>query len=516
QSLGKFGGDTDNWEWPRHTADFSMFRIYTDKDGKPASYSADNIPLKPKYHFPISIKGLAEGDFAMIMGFPGTTERFLTSYGLEETMNITNRLTYEIRTVKINVLRKEMAASQEVRIKYASKYASCSNYWKYSLQQNKALKNLNTIEVKREIERNYLNWAKTQESTKYTEALSKIKNGYKGRAEAQVAIEYLSEGLLSGPELLYFAFRQSNNIAEFLEGKDVEKNAELRKKTMKAIDDFYKNFDIEVERKLLTEMIDYTYKNLDKNYYPEFFDNVLAKKFKGNASKYADYILKNSIFSSKDKLLAAIDGGKFRKTVVNDAAFAAGNSAMQMMRSIYNKTDKFDDDIADGEHYFVKGILKMNSEKFFAPDANSTIRLTYGNIKEYEPKDGVTYHFYTTLKGVIEKEDPNSTEFIVPEKIKTLYKNRDYGQYADKNGELPVCFITNNDITGGNSGSPVLDADGNLIGLAFDGNGEAMSGDIDFEENLQRCINLDVRYMLFIIDKVADAKHLIDEMTLVK
>jgi hypothetical protein len=516
QSLGKFGGDTDNWEWPRHTADFSMFRIYTDKDGKPAAYSKDNIPLKPKYHFPLSIRGLAEGDFAMVMGFPGTTERFLTSYGLEENMNVTNRLRYEIRTVKINVLRAEMAASQAVRIKYASKYATCSNYWKYSLQQNKALKNLNTIDVKREIESNYLAWAKNQSDPQYAKALNKLKNAYQGRNKAEIANSYISEGILSGTELPYFAYRQANNIADFLQETDAAKKADLKKVMLKAIDDFYKDFDLEVERKLIAQMFDYTYQNINKQYSPVVFETVLAKKFKGNTVKYADYIIKNTVFASKEKLLAAIDGGKFFKIIQKDAAFEVGYFTIKQIREIYKQTDNFDDEIAEGEHYFVKGILKMNSENLLYPDANSTLRLSYGNVKEYEPRDGVTYHFYTTLKGVIEKENPNSTEFIVPEKIKELYKNRDYGQYADKNGELPVCFITNNDITGGNSGSPVLDAAGNLIGLAFDGNSEAMSGDIDFEENLQRCISLDVRYMLFVIDKFANAKYLIDEMTLIK
>jgi len=531
QSMGKFGGDTDNWEWPRHTADFSMFRVYTDKDGNPATYSKENIPLKPKHFFPISIKGLEEGDFAMIMGFPGTTQRFLTSYGLKETMEVTNKLIYNIRSVKINVLRKEMAANQEIRIKYATKYAQCSNYWKYALQQNKALQKLNTMQVKQDIEQKYSDWAAKQENPEYAKALPMIKTAYENRRNAEQAQIYIAEGLLSGPELLLFAYRQTNNIAEYHAEKDLAKKAELKKNLIKKIDIFLKNFDVNVERKLLVNMIDYTYKNLDRNDYPLFFRDILEKKFKGDIPKYVDYILANTIFTSKEKMIALINDDKalteyFKQNpkdkncmkckFVQDAAFYAGASSINKLRALYKSVATDDDNIEEGMHYFVAGILKMNKGKLFASDANSTIRLTYGNVLSYEPKDAVKYRYYTTLKGVIEKEDSTSTEFIVPQKLKELYEKKDFGRYADKNGELPVCFITNNDITGGNSGSPVIDAKGNLIGLAFDGNGEAMSGDIDFEKNLQRCIALDVRYMLFIIDKFADAKYLVDEMKIVK
>jgi hypothetical protein len=521
-SMGKFGGDTDNWEWPRHTADFSMFRIYTDKDGNPASYSADNVPLKPKHHFPISIKGIKDGDFAMVMGFPGTTERFLTSYGLEQTINVQNRLIHDIRSVKIDVLRKEMAANQKVKIQYATKYATCSNYWKYAKQQNKALKQLNTMAVKREIEANYLNWAKQQNNENYTSALTKIKDGYKANAKAEEAQLYIAEGILTGPELPLFAFSQINAIAQIIYTDDVEFAETQKNKFVKKVDNFYKNFDINVEQKLLVNMVEYVYKNLAKEYYPKFLTDVLVKKFKGNVPKFVDYILKNTMFSSKEKVLSALDDKKLRKTIlsekpkIDDAAFELGSSALEMLRYLYQSTEKASENMEIGEHYFVDGILQINKDKLIAPDANSTIRLTYGNVFPYKPRDGVFYNYYTTLKGVMEKEDATNTEFVVPEKLKTLFKNKNYGQYADKNGEVPVCFITNNDITGGNSGSPVIDADGNLIGLAFDGNSEAMSGDIDFEENMQRCINLDVRYMLFIIDKFAGCNRLIDEMTIVK
>ncbi|MDR1757913.1 MAG: S46 family peptidase [Bacteroidales bacterium] len=518
-SMGKFGGDTDNWEWPRHTADFSMFRIYTDKDGNPASYSKENVPLKPKHFFPVSIKGLKEGDFAMIMGFPGTTKRFLTSYGLNETMNITNQLRYDIRTVKINVLREKMAASRKVRIQYATKYATCSNYWKYSIQQNKALKNLNTLAVKQAIEHDYQQWAENQSNPKYKEALGKIEDAYNQRAKNRASLLYLTEGILSGTETPYFALQQVDNLMQLLPLQDADSIETMKTNIKKEWEDFYKDFAPEVERELLANMLGYVHKNMNKEDYPEFITNVLEKKFRGDASKYADFIISKSVFASREKLEAVLshtNGKKMGKILMNDPAFVIGLSTYQRYQELGSMSRRANSAIAEGERYFVDGLLQMKKDHLFAPDANSTIRLTYGNVREYEPKDGVTYHYYTTLKGVMQKEDPSNSEFIVPEKLKTLYQKKDFAPYSDKNGDLPVCFITNNDITGGNSGSPVLDAMGNLIGLAFDGNSEAMSGDIDFEEDMQRCINLDVRYMLFIIDKFAGAKHLLEEMSIVK
>ncbi|MDR1793667.1 MAG: S46 family peptidase [Bacteroidales bacterium] len=515
-SMGKFGGDTDNWEWPRHTADFSMFRIYTDKNGNPAPFSKDNVPLKPKHFFPISVKGIQDGDFAMVMGFPGTTERFLTSYGLQETMDITNKLRYEIRTVKINILRDEMAADPQVRIQYASKYASCSNYWKYSFQQNKALKALNTMAIKQQEEAKYLQWAENQSNPKYKDALNLIQKGYQDRAETEKALSYIIEGIITGPEILYFAYRKVSEILS-LSRIDSQDTVEMMKaELLKEIDDFYKDFNPDVEKKLLANLLEYTYKNLDYTYHPAFFTNIFYKKFKTNGEKYANYIMSKSVFASAEKLKATLNDKNVGKILLADPAFVAGVSALRKYRELYLKNATFEEGIEEGSRYFVDGILKINKDKNYAPDANSTIRLTYGNVGQYDPRDGVTYHYYTTLEGVMQKEDPTNSEFIVPQRLKDLYAKKDFGQYADKNGNLPVNFITNNDITGGNSGSPVIDGEGNLIGLAFDGNSEAMSGDIDFEENLQRCINLDVRYMLFIIDKYAGASNLIKEIKIVK
>lgn len=512
-SMGKFGGDTDNWEWPRHTADFSMFRIYTAPDGSPAEYSKDNIPLKPKHFLPISIKNINEGDFAMILGFPGTTERFITSYGLEETMDVTNKLRFEIRTVKINVLREEMKNDPEIKIQYASKYARCSNYWKYSEQQNKALKKLRTMMIKKDIENDYMNWAEANTDSKYKEALSLIENAYKKRQQYAVARMYLIEGLISGPELPYFAY-QCSGLISALEKKDkalIDKNIALIKESANA---FYKDYNADTEKKIIVAMFEYVYKNLDKQFHPDFFA-IVESKYKGNFNLYVDDMFKNSIFSTQEKLFAFLDKPNL-KVLQKDMVMIAGNSILEKYLEINGLYRKNSEGLDKGERLFIDGTLKMNPDKVMCPDANSTIRLTYGNVKNYNPRDGIAYNYYTTLEGVIEKEDPNNQEFEVPEKLKKLYEAKDFGPYMNKNNELPTCFITNNDITGGNSGSPVINGEGQLIGIAFDGNSEAMSGDIDFEENLQRCINLDIRYALFIIDKYAEAHNLIDEMVIIQ
>lgn len=510
-SMGKFGGDTDNWEWPRHTADFSMFRIYTAPDGTPANFSEENIPLKPKHYLPVSTKGIEDGDFAMVMGFPGTTNRYLTSFGLEETMNITNKLRFEIRDVKIMILREEMKASQKVRIQYASKYARCSNYWKYSEQQNKALKQLNTMGVKKDIEKQYTKWANNNKNEKFKEALTLIESAYKNRQAYAIARMYLIEGLISGPELPYFAY-QCSGLVSALESKDqdkIDKNIEALREAGK---DFYKDYNQETEKKLIAAMFEYTYNNLDKQFHPDFFA-VIEKKFKGDFEKFVDKAFAKSIFATEESFNAFLDNPK-AKTLQKELLLIAGTSIINKYREVNGSFWSNSTGLEKGRRIFVEGLMTINNSKLMYPDANSTIRLTYGKVGKYDPRDGVAYDYYTTLKGVIEKEDPTSTEFIVPQKLKDLYYAKDYGKYANKDGELVTCFITDNDITGGNSGSPVINGEGHLIGLAFDGNSEAMSGDIDFEENLQRCINLDVRYALFIIDKYAGAKNLIEEMDL--
>ena len=507
-SMGKFGGDTDNWSWPRHTCDFSMFRIYTAPDGSPADYSKDNVPLTPKHHLPVSAGEINDGDFAMVMGFPGSTDRFVTTYGLEETMDINNKLVHELRTVRINILREEMAADQAVRIKYDSKYASCSNYWKMANEQNKALQALNTMQVKRNVEKEYSDWARFQRSPKYNNALGLIKDGYAARRSVREAQLYINEGLIGGSEVLSLAIRI---------GKMMETNPEFDFSTSeKMFNSFYKDYDENVEKRVAAAMFGYVYAHMNPDLCPNFL-KVANKKYKGDWTKYVDDLYKASIFANQENL------GKYMlkpnaKQLEKDPMILAGKEVMEIAKQLGEAVpQKSKDNLKRGIRDFTDGILQLNEgRRLVAPDANSTIRLTYGNVMSYDPKDGVNYKYYTTLKGVLEKEDPENSEFIVPARLKELYAKKEFGRYANRRGEMPTCFITNNDITGGNSGSPVINAKGVLIGLAFDGNSEAMSGDIDFEENLQRCICLDSRYMLWVIDVYAGAKNLIEEIDIVR
>jgi peptidase S46-like protein len=517
QSMGKFGGDTDNWMWPRHTADFSMFRIYTDPDGKPASYSDENIPLKPNHHLPVSAKGVEEKDFAMIMGFPGTTNRYLTSFGLEETMKITNQNRYDIRTLKLDIMGKDMLKDAKVRIQYASKHAGSANYWKYSSEQNKALAKLNTMGHKQKIEKGYLDWAnkKSKRASKYGEALDMISQAYSERKDVMNSSSYLREALLSGAEMPVFAIRTSGLksllAAETQDTTAIKKSISNLRKSAKG---FYKNYNTPTDQKLMAGMYKMYAENIAAEQQPKIF-KTFAEDYSNDYNKLAADVYAKSIFATSESYNKFLDAPEL-ETLENDIAFKIGNSILKKYKEIRSELSKGADQLKKGKRLFVDGLMHINKRKNLAPDANSSIRLTYGNVGGYSPKDGVYYKHFTSLKGVMEKEDPTNHEFVVPAKLKELYKKKDFGQYADKNGNLPVCFLTNSDITGGNSGSPVINGNGELIGTAFDGNSEAMSGDIDFEENLQRCINLDIRYTLFIIDKFAGAQNLIDEMTIVK
>jgi hypothetical protein len=511
-AMGKFGGDTDNWMWPRHTADFSMFRIYTGPDGKPASFSEDNVPLKPRHFLPVNIQGVEEGDFAMILGFPGGTDRYMTSFELKETMEVTNANRYNIRTVKLDVLREYMNGSDEIRIKYASKYASCSNYWKYSNEQNKALRQLNTMGEKQAIEEQFVNWYKASPELKkkYGETLSIIEEAIKNRREMADARIFIIESLISGSEIPYFAYQMSRT----LESIDKETSQEDLDKITERVSQFYKDFDLETEKSVMKALFEYYIENAPESHRPEFIETIQSK-YKGDVDKFVEMMFKKSMFSSKENVLAYLEKPNAKK-LEKDPAIITGKSILNKYFEINASYRESSANFDKGKRLWVNGLMKMNPDKNIYPDANSTIRLTYGTVGGYEPRDAVTYDYVTTINGVMEKEDPNSTEFIVPERLKELYNKKDFGQYADKNGDLITCFLTNNDITGGNSGSPVLNAEGHLIGIAFDGNSEAMSGDIDFEDNLQKCINVDMRYVLFIIDKYANAQNLINEMQIVK
>lgn len=514
QSMGKFGGDTDNWMWPRHTADFSMFRIYTAPDGSPAAYSRDNVPLKPKHYLPVSAKGVKDDDFAMIMGFPGSTDRFTTSFGLETTMNTTNDIRYKVRTEKLKIMSEEMAKSTKTRIQYASKYASCANYWKYSFEQNKALKNLNTKENKTAIERDFTTWvnADAGRKAKYGDVLPAIQKAYADMSKYSAATVYLQEAL-AGPEVHMFAYRVSKRLKELCDKKvSAEQKEEIKKSLQESAADFYKDYNTELDIRLFAALFRLYSDNVAGDLHPEVI-GLIGKKYKGDYEKFAKELQKQSVFTSEAAFQSFVEKPDCKK-LEKDLAYIAGKSYYEMWIKLSAYSNDMNTKLARGNRLFVRGLMEMNPEKAWAPNANSTIRLTYGKVKSYKPRDAVFYDYYTTLTGVIEKEGPKGEEFEVPVKLKELYAKKDFAPYGDN--YLVVNFITDNDITGGNSGSGVINANGELIGTAFDGNSEAMSGDIDFEENLQRCINLDTRYMLWIVDKFAGAKNLIDEMTIVK
>lgn len=513
-SIGKYGYDTDNWMWPRHTGDFSLFRVYADSEGKPADYSPNNKPYQPKYHLPISIKGYEQDDFAMTLGYPGSTDRYLPSWGIEERMQAFNQSLITVRGVKQDIWAEAMANDKKVRLQYAAKFSTSSNYWKNSIGMNRGLERLNILAQKRTLEEKFDNWVNSNEAAKkYSDVLPMLKNSYAERAEANKTFIFLYETFLRGTEIFQFA-SSANNLEEALKRTNTELVNQAAKELKEESVDFFKNYDAPTDKKVLAAMVELYKNTIDSRYFPELY-NIVQKKFKGDAEKYADNLFNKSIFVDETSFNAFLSKPNLKK-LQNDPAFIGATAVYNTIKNLRDELSESSHQINRGNRLFMAGLMEMQPEKTFYSNANFTMRLSYGTVGNYVPRDAVLYKHYTTLKGVMEKEDTTNPEFFVPEKLKELYKKGDYGRYADKDGELYVNFITNNDITGGNSGSPVINGNGELIGLAFDGNWEALSGDITFENELQKCINVDIRYVLFIIDKYANAQHLIDEMTIIE
>lgn len=522
-SIGKFGGDTDNWMWPRHTGDFTLFRVYANENNEPAAYAETNKPYQPKHHLPVSLEGIKEGDYAMIMGYPGSTDRYLTSFGVEEAVTVEQPERVKIRRAKLDIMEEGMNADQKVRIQYAAKHASTSNYWKYFKGQSQQLVK-NKVKAKKErLEQQFLAWANENEErkAKYANALDLVKESYEKGAKYTLPKVYFQEAVFQGPDVFgyvmsNFAFRSDMQMA--ITANDDAKIEEAKKQILEYLAEDFKNYNAAIDEKLLGEMLTMFYTNVDKEFHPETL-TALAKKYKGDFKRFASDYFKKSPFKSEQAVkdyLAKFNVKKLQKDPIYNLVNEFINIYIQKISGGQGEINQLQ---SKGMRLFVDGIRQMNKDKKYAPDANSTMRVTYGNVLSYNPADAVTYHFISTLDGVMQKEvktENKNHEFYVPEKLKELHEKRDYGQYADGNGNLPVGFLSNNDITGGNSGSPVINGKGHLIGTAFDGNWEAMSGDIYFEPDLQRTISVDIRYTLFIIDKYAGASHLINEMTLVK
>ena len=494
-SIGKFGGDTDNWMWPRHTGDFSVFRVYAGPDNKPADYAPENRPYKADKFLKVSVDGYKEGDFAMIMGFPGSTSRYMTSFEIDRMLDIENPQRIFIRGERQAILKEDMAASDKVRIQYASKYAQSSNYWKNSIGMSRGIKRLDVKGRKQEQEAAFRAWAakNTLPTEGYVDALDKIRESVEETLPSYASLQYLQEAFLRAVEILTPA-RYSGSL----------KGAELEE----ALKGFYKDYNMPTDRRVAKRMFRIVKENCKE--LPSVFAEVIDKRFGGDTDAYVDYLYDNSVFADEQRALAAVASGKELK---EDPAAVLSESIIGKMRELSRAQKEGRQKYADGHRLYIAGLMRMQPKKAWASDANFTIRLTYGRILPYNPADGIRYNYYTTLKGVMEKENPeNPTEFTVPAKLKELYAAKDFGRYANAKGELPTCFLADCDITGGNSGSPVLNAKGSLIGLAFDGNWEAMSGDVAFEPELQRTIAVDVRYVLFVIDKFAGAGWLLDEL----
>lgn len=511
-SVGKFGGETDNWMWPRHTGDFSMFRIYADVNGEPAEYSASNVPLKTPKFLPVSIKGLQEGDYAMIMGFPGTTRRYLTRSEVKQRMEAVNQAMIEMRGVRLEVLRKFMNASDKTRIQYASKFAGSSNYWKNSIGMNKAIIDNDVLNTKAEIEKRYAEFAKGK--PEYEGVVEKIDAIIEKDTPTLRQLYYIVEALRGAIEF-GSTYLIMDNIKKGLE----EKNDSLLQASKKQLEEAYdgihnKDYDHEVDRAVAKAILPALAKALNADELPDFY-NTIRNEFKDDYDAYVDNLYDNSILSNRSNLDKFLKKPTV-KAIERDPATAYSRSKNLKIQELGKAHGEQNNGLDLLHKAYIRGLGEMKQPMPSYPDANFTIRLTYGNVKAYSPKDAVYYNYYTTTDGILEKENPENREFMVPAKLKELIQKKDFGRYAMKDGTMPVCFLTTNDITGGNSGSPVINAEGHLIGTAFDGNWESLSGDINFDNNLQRCINLDIRYVLFILEKLGNCEHLIKEMNIIE
>ena len=508
-SIGKFGADTDNWMWPRHTGDFSMFRVYSAPDGTPADYSPENVPLKAKNHLKISLKGVQEGDYTMIMGYPGRTTRFQTSPELKHQIE-QNDIRIAARTIRQNVLLEDMLADPKVKIQYASKYSSSSNGWKKWQGMKLAFDKLGIIARAEQEEAEFQNWvdANKKRQAKYGTAIADLKAAVESGRDADLAATIAMESIYK-IELPVMAATMRNAFKANL--KSTTDTAAALNSAYEQMLEEYKDYSVSTDRKVAKAMLKF-YK---ENAAPENYPTGLCEDFATmDIDAYVDGLFDSSVFCSAETLKAAID--KDGAKVFDDPAFTAAKSLVNKTYDLHQLTKNTSGKLAEARQNYTAGLLEWKEGQPSYPDANFTMRLTYGTVKGYSPKDAVVYRHYTTLDGVMEKEDPDNWEFVVPAKLRELWENKDFGQYAMADGKMPVAFLSNNDITGGNSGSPIMNSRGELIGLAFDGNWESMSSDVMFEPDLQRCINVDIRYVLFIVDKFGGAEWLINEMDIVK
>ncbi|HAY89336.1 MAG TPA: serine protease [Bacteroidetes bacterium] len=528
ESVGKYGGDTDNWMWPRHTGDFSMFRVYADKDNKATKdYAEDNIPYTPKHHLPVSMKGVEKGDFAMIWGFPGSTDRYLSSYGVKNATDLDQPARVKIRRAKLDVYEKYQQQSDEVDLMYASKHAGVANYWKYFMGQTRGLKRLDIEGKKRGEEEAFTKWVNSGDAArkaKFGNVISMYEEAYKVYDEKILAQTYWMEAIY-GIEFTKYGFGFSR-LSGLYETLSKEKDKEAKEKIQGQIDAMianmkaatpgnFKDYYMPIDREVAKEMITFYVNDIPANQRPEDFNKKLAK-CKGDVGEMVDLIFEKSILVDQDKAMAFLEKPSAKKLSKDPGVTFASTMLNFYLEELQVMFADADQKRETADRLYKAALFQMYPDKAFAPNANSSMRFSYGQVLDYSPGDAMQYKHFTTMKGVLEKYQPGDHEFDLPPNYLEVAREQDYGDYAKEGEDLRICFLSNNDITGGNSGSPVINGNGELIGLAFDGNWEAMSGDIAFEPDLQRTISVDIRYVLWCIDKLAGAKHIVDEMTLAR
>lgn len=517
-NIGKFGGDTDNWMWPRHTGDFSIFRIYADSNNKPAPYSENNVPFKPKYDIPISIAGIDEGDFTLVFGFPGRTFEYLPSIAVEKRTEVRNPAIIDLRQKRINIMNDYMNDYKLVRIQYASKLARVANYWKKFIGENRGIKKLNGIAKKQKLENEFQQWADADpdRKKKYEGILPEFKMIYEYLAPYQRAYEYVTEGGF-GIEIVGFA----GNFRGLVESSQMDTNklfldlaiVRLKNNTR----NHFKNYHLPIDKEAMEQILRMYDQNLPEEYKPDVFIEI-HEKFDNNYKEYTDWVFNKSIFTSEEKTIDFLNNYKKKhyKKIEKDPAYKIAVSLRDLyFNKLQGPLTQHDTKLDSLQRLYMKGLMEFQQDKRFYPDANSTLRVHYGKVDGFSPRDAVDYNYYTTLTGIMEKENPDIYDYVVEDKLKELYRNKNYGDYADKDGTMHVCFLGTNHTTGGNSGSPVFNAKGELIGLNFDRAWESTMSDLMYDPDQCRNITLDIRYLLFIVDKFAGARHLVDEMSIV-
>jgi len=519
-NIGKFGGDTDNWMWPRHTGDFSVFRIYSNKNNEPSEYSKDNVPYTPKSHLKVSLKGVQKDDFTFVFGYPGTTQEYLPSVAVKMITEDENPKSVLLRQARLEIMEEAMNANPLVRIQYSAKYAGVANYWKKMIGESRGIKRLDAIRKKQQIETDFMAWANadTARKQKYGGLIAAFQRDYAKISPLNVAANFVTEAGL-GVEIVRFAY-SFNGLLMLSKTKDTKPGDfdKMLEQLKKSAAGFFMNYNADMDRKVFAALLGLYHEGLDPALQPAIFAMV-DQRDKGNFETYANDVYSKSIFASRDKLMTFLDGYKLSKyrSIEKDPAF-------QLAESIYNlyyeclqhQVKSIETRIDSMQRIYIQGLKEFQPERQFYPDANSTLRIAYGKVTDYYPADAVHYNYFTTLEGIMQKENPDIYDYVVEPKLKELYTARDYGCYGDKDGSMHVAFIASNHTTGGNSGSPVLNADGQLIGLNFDRNWEGTMSDLIYDPDQCRNITLDIRYCLFIIDKFAGAGRLVDEMTLVE